>query len=61
MIIRSATLADATEMDATIRADNTGGLMYYSKMGFLDHSVTKGAPFDDGTLVDRRSKRYKLS
>jgi len=50
-----------TEIDATIRADNTGGLAYYSKMGFVDHSVAKNVPLDDGSLIDRISKRYKLS
>lgn len=49
-----------TELDATIRADNTGGLAYYSKMGFQDHSVAKDVPLDDGTPVDRISKRLKL-
>lgn len=49
-----------TEIDATIRADNTGGLAYYSKMGFWDHSVAKSVPLDDGTLVDRISKRLIL-
>ena len=60
-----ATLAAAptlgfTEVDARIRADNTGGLAYYSKMGFLDHSVITDLPLDDGTLVDRISKRLVL-
>ena len=49
-----------TEIDATIRADNTGGLAYYSKMGFVDHSVAKAVPLDDGTLVNRISKRFAL-
>lgn len=49
-----------TEIDATIRADNAGGLAYYSKMGFVDHSVAKGVPLKDGTPVDRISKRLKL-
>jgi L-amino acid N-acyltransferase YncA len=49
------------ELDATIRADNTGGLAYYGKMGFQDHSVAKGVPLDDGTPVDRISKRLKLT
>jgi len=47
-------------IDATIRADNTGGLAYYSKMGFSDHSVAKDVPLADGTPVDRISKRLKL-
>ena len=49
-----------TELDATIRADNTGGLAYYSKMGFVDHSVAKDVPLDDGTPIDRISKRLTL-
>lgn len=49
-----------TEIDATIRADNTGGLAYYSKMGFVDYSIAKAVPLDDGTLVDRISKRLTL-
>lgn len=49
-----------TEIDATIRADNTGGLAYYSKMGFLDHSVEKDKPLKGGILVDRISKRLAL-
>lgn len=50
-----------TELDATIRADNTGGLAYYGKMGFQDYSVAKGVLLDDGTPVDRISKRLKLT
>ena len=49
-----------TEIDATIRADNTGGLTYYSKMGFQDFEVHKNKPLDDGSLVDRISKRLIL-
>ncbi len=47
-------------LDATIRADNTGGLAYYSKMGFEDHSVTRAVPLNDGTPVDRVHKRMIL-
>ena len=47
-------------LDATIRADNTGGLAYYAKMGFQDHAVTKEVPLADGTEVDRVHKRLKL-
>jgi len=47
-------------LDATIRGDNTGGLAYYSKMGFEDHSVTRAVPLSDGTPVDRVHKRMKL-
>jgi len=58
---RAAPALGYTEIDATIRADNSGGLAYYRKMGFQDHSVAKGVLLDDGTLVDRISKRLKLT
>ncbi len=48
------------EINATIRADNVSGLGYYSKMGFMEHSVAQDVPLRDGTLVDRVSKRYSL-
>lgn len=48
------------EIDATIRADNTGGLRYYARMGFADHAVSPGVPLSDGTPVDRIHKRLKL-
>ncbi len=47
-------------IDATIRADNAGGLAYYARMGFADHSVRKGQPLSDGSPVDRVSKRLKI-
>jgi len=47
-------------INATIRADNTGGLAFYSRLGFADHDVRKAVPVEDGTLVDRISKRYRL-
>lgn len=49
-----------SEIDATIRADNTGGLAYYSKMGFVDVGVTRDQPLTDGTKVDRIHKLIKL-
>lgn len=59
---RAASLAVGYDrLDATIRADNTGGLVYYSKMGFRDHSVTKAKPLEDSTKVDRIHKRLKLN
>ena len=47
-------------LNATIRADNAGGLAFYSRMGFRDHSVTHGVPLADGTPVDRVHKRFAL-
>jgi len=49
-----------TAINATIRADNTGGLAFYSKQGFVDHGITCAVPLSDGTLVDRVHKRFAL-
>ena len=61
----AATKARAPELGhsaihATIRADNTGGLAFYTKLGFADHGVTKAVPLADGTPVDRVHKRFNL-
>lgn len=48
-------------LNATIRADNAGGLAYYARMGFEDYAVTEGRPLRDGTPVDRISKRLRLA
>jgi L-amino acid N-acyltransferase YncA len=48
-------------VNATIRADNTGGLAYYSRMGFQDFSVRQGVPLKSGLPVDRISKRLVLN
>jgi L-amino acid N-acyltransferase YncA len=47
-------------INATIRADNTGGLAFYRKQGFVDHDVLEGVPMKDGTRIDRVVKRYTL-
>jgi L-amino acid N-acyltransferase YncA len=61
----AATRAAARErglsaINATIRADNSGGLAFYGRMGFVDHSVRRAVPLKDGTLVDRINRRYAL-
>lgn len=61
----AATTARARELglaaiNATIRADNVGGLAFYSRMGFVDHEVVPAVPLKDGTPVDRIRKRYVL-
>ena len=48
-------------INATIRADNSGGLAFYSRMGFVDHHVDKAVPLKSGLPVDRISKRYPLT
>jgi L-amino acid N-acyltransferase YncA len=57
---RAALEAGLTTINATIRADNAGGLRFYSKMGFVDYAVARGVPLADGTPVDRISRRYDL-
>jgi L-amino acid N-acyltransferase YncA len=47
-------------INATIRADNVGGLAFYSRQGFADHGVTRAVPLKDGTPVDRVHKRHSL-
>jgi L-amino acid N-acyltransferase YncA len=61
----AATMARArtmglTAINATIRADNTGGLAFYSRMGFTDHDIVPAVPLNDGTPVDRIRKRFTL-
>jgi L-amino acid N-acyltransferase YncA len=48
-------------INATIRADNTGGLAFYSRLGFVDHHVDKDGPLKSGRPVDRISKRFPLA
>lgn len=55
-----AVSAGLIALNATIRADNTGGLAYYGKMGFEDYAVEKGRPLSDGTPVDRISRKHVL-
>jgi L-amino acid N-acyltransferase YncA len=61
----AATRARAAQLglaaiNATIRADNAGGLAFYGKQGFQEHSVTPAVPLKDGALVDRVNKRFAL-
>lgn len=47
---------------ARITSDNTGGLTYYRKMGFVDdHVVPNDHTRPDGRSVDRIVKRFALS
>jgi len=58
--VRAARSLGLAQINATIRVDNTPGLGYYTKMGFVDHGVTKGVPLKDGTPIDRVHKRFTL-
>ena len=48
-------------IDATIRADNTGGLAYYDRMGFETYATAKDVPLQSGLCVDRISKRRAVA
>ncbi|WP_157082788.1 GNAT family N-acetyltransferase [Sphingomonas asaccharolytica] len=56
----AATAAGLKTINATIRADNSGGLTFYARMGFVDYAVARAVPLADGTPVDRISRRYDL-
>lgn len=56
----AAVAAGVKTIDATIRADNAGGLTYYGRMGFTDYDRLLAVPLRDGTLVDRVRKRIDL-
>ncbi len=57
----AAVAAGLTTLNATIRADNSGGLAFYSRMGFVDYAVAYGVKLADGTPVDRISRRFALT
>ncbi|MGZ9809166.1 N-acetyltransferase family protein [Pseudoroseicyclus sp. H15] len=58
--LAAARAADVQTIDATIRADNSGGLAYYSALGFEDYDVLPAVPLRDGSIVDRVRKRFDL-
>lgn len=47
-------------INATIRADNEGGLTYYQSRGFRTWAVDEGVTLDSGQIVDKISKRYDI-
>jgi L-amino acid N-acyltransferase YncA len=58
--VKAARAAGVKSIDATIRADNTGGLAFYGRIGFVDYDRKVGVPLNDGTPVDRVRKRFDL-
>ncbi len=58
--IELARAKDLIALNATIRADNTGGLAFYDKMGFITYNTDHAVPLGDGTPVDRISKKFSL-
>lgn len=57
----AAEAAGVATIDATIRADNAGGLGFYAARGFVDYAVLPAIPLKDGRPVDRVRKRYDLA
>tara|TARA_R110002072_G_scaffold19365_13_gene71837 strand:- start:2473 stop:2958 length:486 start_codon:yes stop_codon:yes gene_type:complete len=47
-------------INANIRADNEGGLIYYQSRGFQDYRVIKGYEMANGQIVNKRLKRFDL-
>lgn len=47
-------------INANIRADNAGGLVYYQSRGFEDYGRIRDHRMSDGTSVDKILKRYSL-
>ncbi|APX13092.1 GNAT family N-acetyltransferase [Tateyamaria omphalii] len=49
-----------TWINANIRADNEGGLIYYQSRGFQDYGRLDGYEMANGQIVDKILKRYDL-
>lgn len=47
-------------INANIRADNEGGLIYYQSRGFRDYRKIDDYEMSDGHIVDKVLKRYDL-
>ena len=47
-------------LNATIRADNTVGLGYYAKRGFVNYATEPDLTLKDGRVVGRISTRFDL-
>lgn len=47
-------------INANIRADNEGGLIYYQSRGFVDYSAIENYRMGNGQLVDKVLKRFDL-
>ena len=55
----AACTAGITAINATIRADNAGGLAFYRGLGFTPYRTTPAVPLRDGTPVDRLHHRFE--
>lgn len=57
---RAARAAGYSWINAEIRADNEGGLIYYQSRGFEDYGAIRGYVMANGQVVDKVLKRYDL-
>lgn len=57
---REAPSKGYTWINASIRADNFGGLAYYDSRGFRTYRVDQNVTLADGTIVDKVHKRFML-
>lgn len=55
-----ARAAGLSVIHASIRADNASGLAYYAKMGFVDIGHDAEFALNDGTVVGRVERTFKL-
>lgn len=58
--VQAARNLGLTQLNAKIRGDNTGGLAYYSRMGFANDRPAPDATLKSGTVVARVHKRFVL-
>ena len=56
----AAKALDYRWINADIRADNEGGLIYYQSRGFEDYGSKKAVTLSNGLIVDKVLKRYDL-
>ena len=47
-------------INASIRSDNRSGLIYYTRMGFVDWHSDPAARLSDGTVTGKTNKRFDL-
>ena len=47
-------------INANIRTDNEGGLIYYQSRGFVDYKTIEGYELANGQIVSKTLKRYDL-
>jgi GNAT superfamily N-acetyltransferase len=59
--LKAAHAAGIDVINATIRADNTGGLAFYSRQRFVDYDRLVSVPLKDGTPEDHVRKRLDVA